>query len=77
MELNVYGFRAKIVISGGTYSGEVDELHVVTQARTLHQLMNRLEEAVELTIDGLVKNPKEAKMYPSSVSKKLGLKIYA
>ena len=77
MEMDVYGFKAKIMISEGTYSGEIEELHVITQARSLKQLKARLEEATELTIDAILKDPKEAHNYPSSVSKKLGLKIYA
>jgi len=75
--MDVYGFKAKVVISERSYSGEVDELHIVTQAKTLKQLKVRLEEAVELTLDAILKNPGEARHYPSSVSKKLGLKIYA
>ena len=77
MEMDVYGFKAKVTISEGTYSGEIEELHVITQARSLRQLKARLEEATELTIDSILKDPAEAHNYPSSVSKKLGLKIYA
>ena len=77
MEMDVYGFTAKVVISEGTYSGEIEELHIITQARSLKQLKNRLEEATELTIDSLLKNPSEARHYPSLVSRKLGLKVYA
>jgi predicted RNase H-like HicB family nuclease len=73
----IYGFKADIVISEGTYSGEIKALHVVTQAKTLKQLKNRLEEAAELTIDALVKHPSEAKNYPTAISRKLGLKVYA
>jgi predicted RNase H-like HicB family nuclease len=77
MEMDVYGFKAKVTISEGTYSGEIEELHVITQAKTLRQLKARLEEATELTVDAIIKDPKEARNYPSSVPKKLGLKIYA
>lgn len=77
MEMDVYGFRAKVTISEGTYSGEIGELHVVTQAKTLKQLKARLEEATELTIDAIIKDPAGARNYPPSVSKKLGLRIYA
>lgn len=77
LEIEIYGFTAKVVISEGTYSGEIEDLHVITQAKTLKQLKNRLEEAAELTIDSLLKHPEEATNYPASVSKKLGLKIYA
>ena len=75
--MDVYGFKAKVTISSGTFSGEIEELHIVTQARTLKQLKARLEEATELTIDAILKDPAEARNYTSSVSKKLGLKIYA
>lgn len=77
MEMNIYGFNAKVVISARAYSGEIDELHIITQAKTLKKLKERLEEAVELTIDTLIKHPNEARHYSSSLSKKLGLKIYA
>lgn len=77
MEMEIYGFKAQVTISEGTYSGDIEELHVITQARSLKQLKERLEEATELTIDSILKNPAEARNYPSSVSKKLGLKIYA
>lgn len=76
MEIDIYGFRAEITISEGTYSGEIGELHIITQAKTLKQLKGRLEEAVELTVDALVKNPSETVHYSSSLAKKLGLKIY-
>ena len=75
--MDIYGFKAKVNISDGTYSGEIDELHIITQARTLKQLKARLEEATELTIDSIIKNPAEARNYVSSVSKKLGLRIYS
>ncbi len=77
VEIEIYGFKAIVTISDGAYSGVVDDLHVITQARTLKQLKERLEEAVELTIDAIVKHPTEAKNYPATVSRKLGLKIYA
>ena len=77
LEMDIYGFNAKVTISENSYSGIVEELHIVTQSRTLKQLKERLEEAVELTIDAIVKTPSEAMNYPSIVSKKLGLKIYA
>lgn len=75
--MQIYGFKAKITISEGTYSGEVEDLHIITQAKTLRQLKQRLEEAVELTIDAIVRHPAEAKNYPGTVSKRLGLKVYA
>lgn len=77
LEIDIYGFKAEVTISEKTYSGEISELHVITQAKTLKQLKGRLEEAVELTVDSLVKNPSEARYYSSSLAKKLGLKIYA
>lgn len=75
--MEVYGFKAKVMVSEKTYSGEIEELHIITQAKTLKQLKSRLEEAVELTLDGLIKDPTEAKHYPTIVSKKLGLRVYA
>ncbi len=74
MEMEVYGFKAQVTVSEKTYSGEIGDLHIITQAKTLKQLKARLEEAVELTLDSIVKNPKEVKHYPS-VSRKLGLKV--
>ncbi len=75
--MEIYGFKAKVTISDGTYSGEIEDLHVITQAKSLKLLKKRLEEATELTVDALLKHPEEARHYPSSVSKVLGLKIYA
>lgn len=62
--MSVYGFRARVAISEGTYSGIINKLHIVTQAKNLRKLKRRLEKAVELTIDGLVSHPEEAKYYP-------------
>ena len=75
--MEIYGFKAKVTVSEKTYSGGIDDLHIITQAKTLKQLKSRLEEAVELTLDCLIKDPAEAKNYPAIVSKKLGLKVYA
>jgi predicted RNase H-like HicB family nuclease len=75
--MEIYGFNAKVTISERSYSGIIEDLHIVTQAKTLRQLKGRLEEAVELTIDAIVKTPSEARNYPAMVAKKLGLKIYA
>ena len=77
LEMEVYGFKADVTVSERTYSGEIKELHVITQAKTLKQLKARLEEAVELTLDSIIKEPKEARHYPIAVSRKLGLKVYA
>jgi predicted RNase H-like HicB family nuclease len=77
LEILIYGFKANITISDRSYSGEIDELHIITQAKSLKQLKQRLEEATELTIDALLKHPSEGRNYPSSISRKLGLKVYA
>jgi predicted RNase H-like HicB family nuclease len=61
MEMLIYRFNARITISEGTYSGEIENLHIITQAKTLKQLKNRLEEATELTVDALIKHPSEAR----------------
>lgn len=75
--MEIYGFNAEVTVSEKSYSGIVEELHIVTQAKTLKKLKERIEEAIELTIDAIVKTPSEARNYPAAVSKKLGLKIYA
>ncbi len=75
--MEIYGFKANVTVSDRTYSGEILELHIITQAKTLKQLKERLEEAVELTIDSIMKDPNEARNYSLSLTKKLGLKVYA
>lgn len=75
-EIPIYGFKAKVTVSEGTYSGEIEALHIVTQAKTLKQLRQRLEEATELTVDSVIKHPSEVSNYPV-LAKKLGLKVYA
>jgi len=75
--VEIYRFKAQVTVSDKTYSGEIEELHIITQAKTLKKLKERLEEAVELTLDGILNNPEEARNYPSSIARKLGLKVYA
>jgi protein required for attachment to host cells len=46
MKLKIYGFEANVKRSEGWYIGEIKDLHVVEQAKTLKTLKKRLKEGV-------------------------------
>ncbi|MCL4381133.1 hypothetical protein M1141_02545 [Candidatus Marsarchaeota archaeon] len=48
MELEVYGFRAKISRDGRYLIGEIPELHIQDQAKDLKELESELKDAVSL-----------------------------
>ncbi len=50
MELNIYGFKAKISRDGKWFIGEIPELHVHDQAKTLRELESELKDAVDTSI---------------------------
>jgi predicted RNase H-like HicB family nuclease len=78
LEINVYGFKAKITRSEGWYVGVIEDLHVVDQGKTLKALEERLKEGAELALEEIFKSPaKEAKNYPKSVLAKLGMRAHA
>jgi len=78
MRLDIYGFKANVTISDKWYIGEIKELHIVEQAKTLATLEKRLKEGVEAVINAIKENPSKYKKYIStSTFEKLGLKVKA
>jgi hypothetical protein len=45
MKLKIYGFEVDVKRSKGWYIGEIKELHIVEQAKTLATLEKRLKKA--------------------------------
>ena len=78
MEFEIYGFKADVSVSEKWYIGEIKELHVVEQAKTLYTLEARLKEGVEDVLDAIKKKPNIYKRYIStSTFEKLNLKVKA
>ena len=59
LEIEVYGFKAKVYKDGKYYAGTVRELHANTQATSLQELRKNLKEAVSLVFEDVLKNEKE------------------
>lgn len=66
MEINVYGFDADIKISEKWFVGEIAELHIVEQAKTLRVLEDRLKGGIEDVVDAIKKNPAKYRKYLSA-----------
>jgi len=49
-------FTVKVSRSEGWYVGEIPELHIVTQGKTLRELKANLKEALELTLESIAKD---------------------
>ncbi len=78
MRLEIYGFKADVAISQKWYIGEIPELHIVEQAKTLSTLEERLKEGVEDVLDAIKKKPNTYKKYISaSTFEKLDLRVKA
>jgi hypothetical protein len=80
MKIEIYGFKADIAISEKWYIGEIPELHIVEQAKTLSTLEERLKEGVADVLDAIKAKPGTYKKYISaSTFEKLNLrvKVYA
>jgi hypothetical protein len=72
MELEIYGFRAKISRDGRYLIGEIPELHIQDQAKDLKELESELKDAVSLVINFIIANPKDAaKSFRVSVIRKV------
>jgi len=72
MKLKIYGFEADVKRSEGWYIGEIKELHIVEQAKTLAKLEKRLKEGVEAVLDAIKEKPSTYRKYLSaSTFKKL------
>jgi len=73
MKLKIYGFEVDVKMSKGWYIGEIKELHIVEQAKTLSMLEKRLKEGVEAVLDAIKEKPSTYKEYISvSTFEKLG-----
>ena len=76
MQLEIYGFKADVVISQKWYIGEIPELHIVEQAKTLSTLEKRLKEGVEDVLDAIKAKPDTYKEYLSEATfEKLDLRV--
>jgi len=73
MKLKIYGFEADVKSSEGWYIGEIKDLRVVEQAKTLATLDKRLKEGVEAVLDAIKEKPSTYSKYISaSTFEKLG-----
>jgi len=66
MKLKIYGFEADVKRSEGWYIGEIKDLHVVEQAKTLAKLEKRLKEGVEDVLDAIKEKPTTYSKYISA-----------
>ncbi len=48
--MEIYGFRANVYKDGEWFIGEIPELHVHDQAKTLRELEDELKDAVDTAI---------------------------
>jgi len=73
MKLKIYGFEVDVKRSKGWYIGEIKELHIVEQAKTLATLEKRLKEGVEAVLDAIKeKHSTYSKYISASTFEKLG-----
>jgi len=66
MKLKIYGFEVDVKRSEGWYIGEIKELHIVEQAKTLATLEKRLKEGVEAVLDAIKEKPSTYSKYISA-----------
>ncbi len=50
MKMEVYGFKAEVYKDGKWFIGEVPELHVHDQAKTLRELESELKDAIDTAV---------------------------
>lgn len=50
MKMEIYGFKARVYKDEKWFIGEIAELHVHDQAKTLRELENELKDAVDTAI---------------------------
>lgn len=48
--MEIYGFKAKVYRDGNWFIGSIPELHVHDQAKTLRELEDELEDAVDTAV---------------------------
>jgi hypothetical protein len=78
MKIDVYGFQADVSISNKWYVGEIPELHIIEQAKTLRALEDRLKGGVEDVVDAVKKNPaKYRKFLSQSTFNMLNIQVMA
>jgi len=66
MKLKVYGFEANVRKSESWYIGEIKELHIVEQAKTLATLEKKLKGGVEAVLDAIKEKPSTYSKYISA-----------
>jgi predicted RNase H-like HicB family nuclease len=54
MKMDIYGFKAKVTRDGKYFIGEIPELHVQDQAKSLRELENELKDAVDTAVEFLL-----------------------
>lgn len=76
MQIDIYGFKARITRDGRHLVGEIPELHIADQADSLNELENELKDAVSLVVDFILKDEKNAsKGFSPSVIRKLKIRL--
>ncbi len=50
MKMDIYGFKAKVYKDGDWFVGEIPELHVHDQAKTLRELESELKDAIDTAV---------------------------
>jgi predicted RNase H-like HicB family nuclease len=50
MKMEIYGFKARVYRDENWFIGEIPELHIHDQAKTLRELENELKDAVDTAI---------------------------
>lgn len=76
MEMDVYGFKAKVTKEGKYLIGEIPELHIADQAKTLKDLESELKDAVSLVVNLILEDRKNAsKNFSHSTIRKLSVQI--
>lgn len=51
MKMEIYGFKARVHKDGNLLVGEIPELHIHDQAKTMRELENELKDAVDTVIE--------------------------
>lgn len=54
MKMDIYGFKADVHRDGKWFIGEIPELHVQDQARSLRELESELKDAVDTAVEFLL-----------------------
>lgn len=72
------GFKLEISKEGRDYLGDIEELHIHDSGKSIKELLNGIDEAIDLVIEAIMEDPRKmSESYPASVYQKLGLKVYA